>query len=122
MAELQARLDRDGSDTRLVSFSVDPENDTPAVLARYAAGARAKPNRWSFVTGPSADVQQAVVGGFKMSASKVTRGAGDYDVIHGDWFVLVDRKGNLRGYYPTATREETAALVADLRRLEKESR
>ena len=39
MAELQARLAKDGSDARLVSFSVDPENDTPPVLAAYAAKA-----------------------------------------------------------------------------------
>ena len=52
MGELQARLKKDGSDARLVSFSVDPENDTPPVLAAYAAKAGAEPGRWTFVTGP----------------------------------------------------------------------
>ena len=55
MGELQARLASDRSDARLVSISVDPENDTPAVLADYGAKAHADPARWTFVTGPYND-------------------------------------------------------------------
>src|SRR5271169_3584564 len=66
MGELQARLAKDRSDARLVSFSVDPENDTPPVLAAYAAKAGADLARWTFVTGPADDVTRAVVLGFKM--------------------------------------------------------
>ncbi len=51
MRELQDRLARERSGAHLVSISVDPDNDTPEVLARYAAGAHADPARWSFVTG-----------------------------------------------------------------------
>ena len=120
MAELQSRLARDGDDVRLVSFSVDPENDTPPVLFRYAQDSHADPARWSFVTGNAADVEKAVVGGFKMSAAKIAKGANDYDVVHGEWFVLVDRAGNLRGYYPTGTDDEFGTLVRDVERIEKE--
>ncbi|MDP9000159.1 MAG: hypothetical protein M3O46_08615 [Myxococcota bacterium] len=56
--------------------------------------------------------------GFKVSAAKVAGGANDYDVIHGDWTVLVDRKGDVRGYYRVGTSDEFQALVADLVRLE----
>jgi protein SCO1/2 len=118
MAELQARLPPDPA-VRLVSFSVDPENDTPDVLSRYAASAHADPARWSFVTGSAEDVQKAVVGGFKVSAAKIAKGANDYDVVHGEWFVLIDRLGEIRGYYPTGTDAEFAALVQDVRRIEK---
>jgi protein SCO1/2 len=120
MADLQARLAREKSDVRLVSFSVDPENDTPEVLSKYSAKAHADAARWSFVTGRTDDVEKAVVVGFKMSAAKIAKAADDYDVVHGEWFVLVDPKGNLRGYYPTGTDEEFAALVKDVRRVEKE--
>jgi protein SCO1/2 len=119
MADLQSRLTRDEGDVRLVSFSVDPENDTPPVLFKYAADAHADPARGSFITGGADDVQKAVVVGFKMSAAKIDRGANDYDVVHGDWFVLVDRKGAIRGYYPTGTDAEFATLVQDVRRLER---
>lgn len=119
MADLQSRLTQDERDVRLVSFSVDPENDTPPVLFKYATDAHADPARWSFITGGADDVQKAVVVGFKMSAAKIAKGAGDYDVVHGDWFVLVDRKGAIRGYYPTGTDAEFATLVQDMRRLER---
>jgi protein SCO1/2 len=122
MSELQARLREDSSAARLVSFSVDPENDTPPVLSAYAAKAGADPARWSFVTGPVDDVMRAVVLGFKVSAAKVATGANDYDVTHGDWFVLVDRSGDIRGYYPTEERSDFDRLVADAERLEKEGR
>src|SRR5271170_3250315 len=70
MGEIQKRLAKDGSGVRLASFSVDPENDTPAVLSQYAAKAGADLDRWSFVTGPVDDVIQIVVRGFKVSAAK----------------------------------------------------
>jgi protein SCO1/2 len=118
MAELQARLAAAGSGTRLVSISVDPENDTPPVLARYAGDAHADLERWSFVTGPADDVEKVVVAGFKVAASRVARGANESEVVHGDWFVLVDARGDVRGYYPTGTTEEMEALWRDARRVE----
>ncbi len=122
MGELQARLARDGSDVRLVSFSVDPDNDTPAVLAGYAAKAHADPARWRFVTGKADDMTRAVVLGFKVSAAKIEHGAGDDEVTHGNWFVVADRSGALRGYYSTEENADFETLVADVERLEREKR
>jgi protein SCO1/2 len=119
MGELQARLAKDGSGVRLASFSVDPENDTPAVLSQYAAKAGADLDRWTFVTGPVDDVIKTVVQGFKVSAAKVARGAEDYDVTHGDWFVLVDRAGQIRGYYGSEDGSDVSTLVGDAERLER---
>ncbi|HEY1693775.1 MAG TPA: SCO family protein [Polyangiaceae bacterium] len=122
MAQLQGRLAKAGSDVRLVSFSVDPENDTPPVLTAYAAKAGADPARWTFVTGPVDDVTRAVVLGFKVSAAKVATGANDYDVTHGDWFVLVDGAGAIRGYYPTEEDADFERLAADAERLARDGR
>jgi protein SCO1/2 len=122
MAELQARLARDHSDVRLVSFSVDPENDTPPVLAEYAAKAHADPARWTFVTGGADDMARAVVLGFKVSAAKIAHGADDYEVTHGNWFVVADRAGALRGYYSTEDASDLETLAADVERLEHEKR
>ena len=49
MSELQKPLEK--SDVHLVSFSVDPDKDTPAVLRDYAAKLQAEPGRWDFLTG-----------------------------------------------------------------------
>jgi protein SCO1/2 len=120
MAELQKRFAKDGSDARLASFSVDPENDTPPVLADYAARAGADPARWTFVTGPADDVIRAVVQGFKVSAAKIERGAADSEVTHGDWFVLVDAAGHIRGYYPTDDERDIDHVIEDAERLAAE--
>jgi protein SCO1/2 len=118
MAELQGILAAKGSGARLLSFSVDPENDTPSVLLQYALQAHADLSRWSFVTGPLGDVQRTVVDGFKVAAQKVARDAGDYDVVHGEWFVLVDSGARLRGYYPIHDPADLEALVRDVQGLE----
>jgi cytochrome oxidase Cu insertion factor (SCO1/SenC/PrrC family) len=68
------------------------------------------------------DVSRAVVLGFKVSAAKVATGANEYEVTHGDWFVLVDAKGKLRGYYSTAEGADFDALVADVLRLERDGK
>ncbi len=120
MATLQAALAKDGSDARLVSFSVDPETDTPAVLAAYAARSGADLARWTFVTGPVDDVIRTVVQGFKISAAKIDKGAGDTDVTHGDWFVLVDRAGRIRGYYATDEAKALDRVRDDVERLDRE--
>ncbi len=122
MARLQERVARDVPAVRLVSFSVDPENDTPSVLAAYAAKAGADAARWRFVTGTVDDVERAVELGFKVSAAKVAKGAADYDVVHGEWFVLVDRTGDIRGYYPTGEPQEFQTLVDDVTRLERQKK
>jgi protein SCO1/2 len=118
MGELQAVLAAKKSAARLVSFSVDPENDTPPVLAEYAVQARADLSRWSFVTGSLKEVERAVVDGFKVSVQKIVRDAGDYDVIHGEWFVLVDPSARLRGYYSVQQAADLDALTRDVQALE----
>jgi protein SCO1/2 len=120
MAEVQERLTREQSSARLVSISVDPENDTPSVLAEYAARAHADAERWSFLTGPVDDVKTAVVSGFKVALEKLPKpNTTEYDVTHGDWFVLVDARGDLRGYYTTDESHDIDRLMADLLRLER---
>jgi protein SCO1 len=51
--------ERVGKDVRLISITVDPENDTPEVLKRYAAGVGAKPG-WEFLTGDKETVDQVL--------------------------------------------------------------
>lgn len=60
MAKLQAALgDRLGKDLYLLSFSVDPQNDTPARLKEYAARFGARPG-WLFLTGKKENVDLAL--------------------------------------------------------------
>ena len=105
----------------LVSFSVDPEHDTPPVLAAFAARYGADPARWRFLTGPPAAIRAAVEQGFRIA---VDRGAaladGTPTIVHGTHYVLLDRQLRIRGYYDSDEPARLDQLVADAIRLTRE--
>lgn len=103
MARLAERYEREGEEgIRLVSFTVDPEFDTPERLAAYAAENGADPARWTFLTGTPEAVREVVVGGFRTAMGDVeTLEGGLIDVAHTGKFVIVDQRGGIRGYYDT---------------------
>ncbi|MBX3246929.1 MAG: SCO family protein [Myxococcales bacterium] len=112
MGNLQRRLaDRDG--VRFVSFTVDPERDTPEVLTRYAERHGADQRTWTFLTGDPDAVRRAVVDGMRVAMGE--RQA-DGDILHGTHFVLVDAEGRIRGYY-RSEQEGMDALARDVDRL-----
>ena len=99
MAKLQDRW-LDQSDLKLVSFSVDPERDTPRVLSQYADRFKADPKRWLFVTGGREEIVRLIEDGFHLAvtpASSANHGSGV--IVHSPRFVLVDRQGQIHGYY-----------------------
>jgi protein SCO1/2 len=56
---LQKRLGPDVQKVRLVSITIDPENDTPKVMKEYLAKYHAKPG-WDFLTGSRADIDRVM--------------------------------------------------------------
>lgn len=100
MRSLQERYQAARLPVRLVSFSVDPENDTPAVLRAYAKRHGADLSSWTFVTGPEAAVRSLIVDGFKTHLGRRERRSDNLlDIAHAAHFVLVDGAGRIRGYY-----------------------
>jgi protein SCO1/2 len=99
MAEVAKRARHLGPDLHLVSLTVDPETDTPARLAEYAARYGASPRKWSFLTGAMTDIQAAVTGGFKIGMGREKSGE-FWEIFHGEQLVLVDRQLRIRGYFP----------------------
>ena len=73
MSETQKPL-RD-TDVKLVSFSVDPQHDTPAVLRDYAANLNAQPGRWNFLTGDKDTIYRLSRDGFKLATVEAARPA-----------------------------------------------
>lgn len=100
-------------DVRLVSFSVDPQRDTPEVLAGYAKRYRAQPGLWFFLTGDQKTLDALDRRSFML-------GNVDGSLEHSTRFVLVDRQGRIRGYYGAAQDDPTPSLLVDIRRLERE--
>jgi protein SCO1/2 len=98
MERIQRRTKNLSTSFQLVTFTVDPENDTPEKLAEYAHRYHANPTRWSFLTGSLGSLETTVVKGFKIAMGKDS-GEGIFSIFHGERLVLVDGDGNVRGYY-----------------------
>ena len=60
-ATLQARLGANPRKVHLISITIDPAHDTPAVMKEYLRRFRAKPG-WDYLTGTRADIDQAMHG------------------------------------------------------------
>ncbi len=123
-------------DLRLVSITVDPEHDTPEVLAQYAQRYKADPERWLFLTGPKPVIYALAKDGFKLSvvdpddpkqtggllrfleprAAHAAHGSGGL-IIHSSRLVLVDRRGRVRAYHRPDEPESLARLLDNLRAL-----
>ncbi|MEO7723999.1 MAG: SCO family protein, partial [Chthoniobacterales bacterium] len=114
MGELQKPL-RD-TDVKLVSFSVDPQRDTPAVLREYAAKLNAQPGRWHFLTGDKDAIYRLSREGFKLASGS----GGAAGPIHSTRLVLVDRSGMIRGYYDATDADAVTRLLADVAHLRRE--
>ena len=98
----------------LVSFSVDPERDTPKVLTEYGKQFGARPETWRFVTGDEKSVHELARKGFKLAVEPEQEAA---PITHSTMFALVDRDGKIRGYYDGDEDGAYARLKADLQRL-----
>lgn len=114
---------------QLLSFTVDPDRDMPAVLREYAGRYQANSDVWRFLTGPKDEVVPLIVEGFKLGVDALppeARGAQpdgpdtahqeDYEVMHGTRFVLIDPQGRIRAYYDGRDLD-LDRVVHDIRRL-----
>ena len=109
------------TDARLVTFSVDPEFDTPEVLAAYAEAVQADPERWLFVTGDPAAIQRLARESFLSPAERAPAGTpvGE-QVSHSTRLVAVDKRGRVRGFYHGESDDQVDLLVARLAFLQRE--
>src|SRR4051794_11593049 len=106
---------------RLVSFSVDPKYDTPAVLQAYAQSFKA-PDRWLFLTGDGEQIYRLSKEGFKLAIDNTpppgaTAMPTAEPILHSTRIALVDGQGRVRGYYEAFDEESMKKLERDLRAL-----
>ena len=109
LADLQAQMPQ--SKVHFVSITCDPDNDTPAALAKYAAHFQADPARWTFLTG-DLNKLRAVGQSFQVSLDKQ---------LHSDRVFIIDRTGKVRGNYRATEPDEVARMKKRLAEVEAES-
>lgn len=126
MAKVQSALAGETDQSvRLVSFSVDPANDTPEVLRAYADRFHADTQRWLFATGDRAALHDLISQGFHLAVaerSEEQNTDGEGLITHSDRFVLVDRNLQIRGYYHGTDDVSVQELLRDIKTLRNEVR
>lgn len=116
MSILQDKLEDEK--IRLVTWTVDPDYDTPKVLRRYAKAFGAKEG-WLFLTGDKKKMYPYIKENFKMPVQEMTgkdRVPG-FQVLHTTNLLLIDAKGVVQGAYNALDPAEMAALIKDARDL-----
>ncbi len=114
MKKIQKRVRGLGDKIALVSFSVDPTNDTPEVLFKYARDAGANPYIWTFLTGDIKEIKNLLNNGFRVAMGDKTKNSDDIiDIAHSQKIVLVDYDGDVRGYY-SLDKESVNKLMIDV--------
>lgn len=122
LSALQAKLPP-AAQVQLISLTADPEFDTPPVLQKYAEGHHADTNRWQFLTGPKKELYRFAIEDLKfvlVDKTQEKREPLDEMFLHSTLFILVDQKGQVRGYFEGAEPSSSAQLVAAVQRLLRE--
>lgn len=96
LQKIQKRMAGTKSKTSIVTFTVDPENDTPEVLFKLARAHDANPYAWTFLTSQNKDeLMKLYKEGFKVGVETTNL----MEIAHSEKIVLVDDMNRIRGYY-----------------------
>lgn len=107
-----------------VSFSVDPEYDSPEVLTEYAERHGAG-DGWYFLTGDLATIDALTGKAFLLPLDRSPDPevmATPDSILHSNRFVLVDGEARIRGYYDAFDPVEIQRLLGEAKTLSAESR
>ena len=94
MMRVQHAFEKD-TNVVIVSYTVDPEHDTPLVLKEYASQHNAIKNKWFFLTGDKKTIYDLARNSYYLVAGEGDGGPEDF--IHSEMFTLIDKEGRIRG-------------------------
>lgn len=109
---------KDNDVVRILSHTIDPDHDTPAVLNKYASDMKLTGDTWQFVTGNREDIYEICQKHYFVSAMEAPNQPGG--LIHSGSFVLIDKNKYVRGIYDGTSKESTAKLIKDMEGLLEE--
>lgn len=118
MVEIQNRL-KDDSEIMLLSHSVTPEIDSVEQLKKYALKKGVNDSIWNLVTGEKKEIYNLARKSYL--AVKEDGNGDEYDMIHTENFILVDKKKRIRGFYDGTKIEDIEQLLKDIEVLKREN-
>ena len=102
----------------LISHTIDPEYDTVGLLHDYANRLGVETDKWHFLTGNKDSIYYIAQTGYFATAMEDDDEPGGF--IHSGAFLLIDKKGRIRGKYDGTSEEDVNKLLKDIGTLEKE--
>jgi protein SCO1/2 len=103
---------REASFVHFLSFSIDPDRDSVPALKKWADRFDINPQNWWLLTGNRDSIYDLSLNDFKLNV--ISGGTVDTSFIHTDFFVLVDKRRNIRGYYHGLDSTDLARLSRDI--------
>ena len=100
------------NDLKLVSYSIDPEFDTVAVLRDYAERLGVSSERWHFLTGPQDEIYELGETSYMVTAAEDEASPGGF--LHSGAFLLIDKERRVRAVYDGTVEEEVDKLMGDI--------
>lgn len=110
---------KDNPNVILLSHSIDPRHDTPAVLKEFKSNLGIKGNSWQMVTGDKAKIFEIGQKSYMVSAADDPTQPGG--VVHSGAFILVDKNRHIRGIYDGTVPAKVDNLMEDMEVLLNES-
>ena len=110
MYQLQEELKNDNQ-ILLLSHTVIPEVDTVEQLKKYAIENNVDDSKWNLVTG---DKKQIYDLARKSYLAVEDSNFNEYDMIHTENFMLIDKEKQIRGFYDGTNSEDINRLLKDI--------
>ena len=105
----------DMEDVIILSHTIDPEYDNVSRLKKFSSRIEVQSDKWHFLTGNRDSIFRLAQTSYYATAMEDKAEPDGY--IHSGAFLLVDRKGRLRGKYDGIVAEETDRLIGDIKKL-----
>jgi len=119
MAEIQ-NLTATNDDVRLLSLTVDPRTDTPAVLTKWGARFGADTNRWRLLTGDKARLHRLIGASFLAPETNNPFNSMPGNFAGTERIAVVDKRGKVRAYFDGLRLGTPAAVATEIEKLRKE--
>lgn len=117
LVEVQKAFAKDDS-LLILSHSVNPLHDTVAVLMNYATTYGAMKNKWHLLTGDKKHIYDLAKTSYLVNALEDDGSPEGF--LHSELFLLIDKKGRLRGMYDGTNKAEVQTLIKDIKVLKTE--
>jgi len=103
---------KNNQQVKLLSYTIDPNHDTPSRLKKYAAKLGVDSTQWEFLRGQKQAVFALAKNDYMVSVDDDTKGPGGF--AHEGFFVLVDKERRMRGVYDGTDVKEVNKLMKDM--------